>query len=137
MIKYLLALAFTLLTGVAHAQYGTSFIIPTAPANYGQDRVVVNGFECSSAVGTQKHFEIGALGQQSQYQQYGAGMYGGSSYAPAASGGAYARVVIPLDAPKERPNCNRLYEIELEKRELELEFYKKNMATPKDSEFKK
>jgi hypothetical protein len=137
MKKYLLTLAFLGVTGAAHAQYGTSFIIPTAPANYGQDRVVVNGFECSSAVGTQKHFEVGALGQQSQYQQFGAGVNGGSTYAPATSGGAYARIVIPLDAPKQRPNCNRLYEIELEKRELELEFFKKNMATPKDAEFKK
>ena len=37
--------------------------------------------------------------------------------------GVYARIVIPLDGPKERINCNDLYELRIEKeasRSLEI-----------------
>ena len=34
--------------------------------------------------------------------------------------GVYARIVIPLDGPKERINCNTLYELELRKKRLEV-----------------
>jgi hypothetical protein len=32
----------------------------------------------------------------------------------------YARIVIPLDGPEERINCNTLYKLELEKKQLEV-----------------
>ena len=35
--------------------------------------------------------------------------------------GIYARIIIPLDAPKERINCNTLYQLELQRRRLEVE----------------
>jgi len=34
--------------------------------------------------------------------------------------GLYARIVIPLNAPKERINCNTLYQLELRKKRLEV-----------------
>ncbi|HAW05069.1 MAG TPA: hypothetical protein DCW83_10300, partial [Saprospirales bacterium] len=34
--------------------------------------------------------------------------------------GVYARIVIPLDKPKERINCNSLYQLELRKKRLEV-----------------
>ena len=34
--------------------------------------------------------------------------------------GVYARITIPLDKPKERINCNSLYELELRKKRLEV-----------------
>jgi hypothetical protein len=132
------AIILALFSTSAMAQYGNGFVIPVSPSNYGQDRVVVNGFECSTAVGTQKHFEMGAVGQQSAVPNQGIqGTTPYTNYQPQSTGGIYARVIIPLDAPKHRPECNRLFELELAKRELELEMYKKNMAAPKDSEFKR
>ena len=35
--------------------------------------------------------------------------------------GVYARIVIPLDKPKARINCNDLYQIELTQRRLEVQ----------------
>jgi len=32
----------------------------------------------------------------------------------------YARITIPLDGPKERVNCNTLYQLELKKKRLEI-----------------
>ena len=34
--------------------------------------------------------------------------------------GLYARITIPLDKPKQRINCNTLYELELRKKRLEV-----------------
>jgi hypothetical protein len=34
--------------------------------------------------------------------------------------GVYARITIPLDKPKERINCNSLYQLELRKKRLEV-----------------
>jgi hypothetical protein len=34
--------------------------------------------------------------------------------------GVYARITIPLDKPKQRINCNSLYELELRKKRLEV-----------------
>src|SRR5210317_450549 len=34
--------------------------------------------------------------------------------------GVYARITIPLDGPKERINCNTLYQLELKKKRLEV-----------------
>jgi hypothetical protein len=34
--------------------------------------------------------------------------------------GVYARITIPIGAPKERLNCNILYQLELEKKRLEV-----------------
>jgi len=34
--------------------------------------------------------------------------------------GLYARIVMPLNAPKERINCNTLYKLELRKKRLEV-----------------
>ena len=34
--------------------------------------------------------------------------------------GLYARIVIPLDKPRERINCNSLYQLELRKKRLEV-----------------
>ena len=35
--------------------------------------------------------------------------------------GIYARIIIPLDGPEERINCNTLYQLELQRRRLEIE----------------
>lgn len=35
--------------------------------------------------------------------------------------GVFARIVIPLNGPKERINCNTLYQLELQQRRLEIQ----------------
>ena len=41
--------------------------------------------------------------------------------------GIYARIIIPLDAPKERINCNTLYQLELQRRRLEADHMDKHI----------
>ena len=51
----------------------------------------------------------------------------------------YARIVIPLDKPKERINCNTLYQLELQQRRLEIQKLQKELenlrALQNDTEF--
>ena len=39
----------------------------------------------------------------------------------------YARIIIPLDGPKERINCNTLYQLELQRRRLEVQKLKQEI----------
>ena len=44
----------------------------------------------------------------------------GISRNPSRDVGVYARIVIPLDKPWGRINCNTLYKLELQQRRLEI-----------------
>ena len=41
--------------------------------------------------------------------------------------GVYARIIIPLDGPNERINCNTLYQLELQRRRLEVQKLKQEI----------
>ena len=49
--------------------------------------------------------------------------------------GVYARLVIPLDAPTERINCNTLYQLELQHRRLEIEKLRQEIEMLKTMQF--
>ena len=49
--------------------------------------------------------------------------------------GVYARIIIPIGAPKERINCNTLYKLELEKKRLEVIKLQQEVANLKRLKF--
>jgi len=75
--------------------------------------------DCSNSIGGATNFELGVTGIVN------------NAVSPFESEdptnpqtkdlGLYARIVIPLDAPKERINCNTLYQLELQRRRLEVQ----------------
>jgi hypothetical protein len=105
--------------GVAMADSSSlNLQLPNAGSSYGTDKIRAGDFECSAAIGGATNFEIGATGIVN------------NAVSPFSSEnpdnptskdiGLYARIVIPLDAPRERVNCNMLYQLELERRRLEV-----------------
>jgi hypothetical protein len=92
--------------------------LPNAGSSYGTDKIRAGDMECSASIGGATNFEIGATGIVN------------NATSPFSSQdpnnpttkdiGLYARIVIPLDAPRERVNCNTLYQLELERRRLEV-----------------
>jgi hypothetical protein len=66
---------------------------------------------CSNAVGGGVNLEYGVTGVLS----------GLNTNSRGKDIGVYARIVIPLDKPKARINCNDLYRIELTQRRLEVQ----------------
>jgi hypothetical protein len=49
--------------------------------------------------------------------------------------GVYGKIVIPIGAPKERLNCNAMYQLELRKRTLEVERLEAELNNIKQLQF--
>jgi len=102
--------------------------MPNSPQSFQQDRVRAGDFECSAAIGSATNLEFGVVGILNQDDPYYGTYYGTDIGPPTRFGnqaftrdvGVYARINIPIGAPKERPNCNLLYKLELEKKRLEV-----------------
>jgi hypothetical protein len=106
--------------GVAMADNSSlNLQLPNAGSSYGTDKIRAGDMECSASIGGATNFEIGATGIVN------------NAVSPFSSQdpnnpttkdiGLYARIVIPLDAPRERVNCNTLYQLELQARRLEVQ----------------
>ena len=91
--------------------------LPSAGGSYGQDSIRAGDLDCKNSIGGSTNLEFGVTGIIDNYQSpFG----GGGSVSSSRDIGVYARIVIPLDGPKERINCNSLYELELRKKRLEV-----------------
>jgi len=91
--------------------------LPGAGTSYGQDSIRAGDLDCKNAIGGATHFEFGLTGI---IDNYDSPFSGGSSGPSSRDVGLFARIVIPLDGPKERINCNSLYELELRKKRIEV-----------------
>ena len=85
--------------------------LPNPPMNYQSDSFSTGSLRCSNAVGGGVNLEYGVTGVLSGLDTNSRGK----------DIGVYARIVIPLDKPKARINCNDLYRIELTQRRLEVQ----------------
>lgn len=120
-------------SGAAYGQSGSlNLAIPQSPQSFQSDRVRAGDVECSAAIGSSTNLEFGVVGimdQNDPWDQYRTG--NGSFVDPnrallpynddfMRNVGVYARITVPIGAPKERLNCNALYKLELEKKRLEV-----------------
>ena len=88
-----------------------SLALPNPPMNYQSDSFLTGSTRCSNAVGGGVNLEYGVTGVLSGLDTNSRGK----------DIGVYARIVIPLDKPKSRINCDDLYQIELAQRRLEIQ----------------
>ena len=107
-----IALTFCLLASSAFADSSSlSLALPSPPMNYQSDSFSTGNMRCSNAVGGGVNLEYGVTGVISGLDTNSRGK----------DIGVYARIVIPLDKPKARINCDDLYQIELTQRRLEIQ----------------
>ena len=107
-----LALAFCVLSSSVVADNSSlSLALPSPPMNYQSDSFSTGSTRCSNAVGGGVNLEYGVTGVLSGLDTNSRGK----------DIGVYARIVIPLDKPKSRINCDDLYQIELAQRRLEIQ----------------
>ncbi len=107
-----IALTFCLLASSALADSSSlSLALPSPPMNYQSDSFSTGNMRCSNAVGGGVNLEYGVTGVISGLDTNSRGK----------DIGVYARIVIPLDKPKARINCDDLYQIELTQRRLEIQ----------------
>lgn len=83
--------------------------LPNASQNFQADKFRAGELDCSNAIGSATNWEFGVTGLiQSDTTRTG-------------DIGVYSRITIPLGGrAKSRIDCNRLYELELQKKELEV-----------------
>jgi hypothetical protein len=77
------------------------------------------------AIGGSVNLEFGVVGVLNQNGPYmsSIGVYpeGYDDQALVKDVGVYAKIIVPLNAPKNRLDCNQLYKLELQRQRIELQ----------------
>jgi len=91
-----------------------SLSLPNSSLGYQSDKFRAGELDCSNAIGSATQLEFGVTG----LIQGGTSSTNGKKVGDI---GVYSRIIIPLGKrAKSRIDCNRLYELELQKKELEV-----------------
>ena len=116
---YFISLCLLLFTTTANVDSGSvSLALPSAPGNYQSDKFKAGDLDCSNAIGSATNLEFGVTGIIGRGYTDPLDGYVDSRVGDV---GIFARIVIPLgQKPKSRVDCNRLYELELRKKQLEV-----------------
>lgn len=110
----------------AYAQSSSvNLALPQSQQSFQSDRIRAGSLECSAAIGSSTNVEFGVVGLLNQNDPFYnlASQDPGFNYNPDTfmrDIGVYGKITIPLGAPKERLNCNTLYQLELRKKRLEV-----------------
>jgi len=94
--------------------------LPSVSSSYGTDSIKAGDLDCKNYIGGSTNFEIGLTGIVNNAVTPLIGTEDPNN-PQTKQLGVYARITIPLDAPNERINCNTLYQLELQRRRLEVE----------------
>lgn len=129
-LRYILLLA---LSSTAMANNSINLALPSANAGYGADSIKAGNLECSNSIGGGTNFEFGFTGIINN----AVSIFGTEDLINPQTKdiGLYARIIIPLDAPSERINCNTLYQLELQRRRLEVEKLRQELEMLKSLQF--
>tara|TARA_R110000822_G_C15267702_1_gene488886 strand:- start:552 stop:956 length:405 start_codon:yes stop_codon:yes gene_type:complete len=113
-------LVFLMIGTVVNAESSSlNLALPSTPGNYQSDKFRAGELDCSNAIGSATNLEFGvtgiiANGDYTATNEYINGPKTGDV-------GVYARITIPLGkVARSRIDCNRLYELELQKKQLEV-----------------
>ena len=114
----LIVIAFACSPVIANSSLNLS--LPGAGGSLGSDSFKAGDLDCKNSIGGATNFEIGFTGI---VKNAIAPFFGKEDLNNPQSKdiGLYARITIPLDAPAERINCNILYQLELQRRRLEVQ----------------
>jgi len=115
-MKKLLLVTLLMCTPVL-ANNSLSLQLPSSNSSYQSDKFKTGDLDCSNAIGGTINLEFGMTGIINNATS----LWNSSDGLPKSKDlGFFARIVMPLNAPKERINCNTLYLLELSKKRLEI-----------------
>lgn len=137
MIKYSAAFIIFILSSssLVWAQNSSlNLAIPTPGQSYQSDRFRAGELDCSNAIGGGTTVEFGVTGIINQSDSPLSADYGNSK---GKDVGVYGRIIIPLDGPAERINCNTLYQLELTKKRMEIEKLQQEINNLRKLQFEK
>lgn len=114
-----LVLLFVVVGSAAYADSSSlNLQLPGIGNNYQSDKFRAGELDCSNAIGSATNLEFGVTGiiDKEYYDPQQQFMMSGQTDV-----GVFARITIPLGKrTKSRIDCNRLYELELRKKQLEV-----------------
>jgi len=120
-MKKLILVLLLSVPSISYAQSsGVGISLPGMSGTYGQDSIRAGDLDCKNSIGGATNLEFGVTGVIDNYQSPFGGNNSDHFGNTEKDIGVYARITIPLDKPKERINCNSLYQLELRKKRLEV-----------------
>jgi len=128
MLKYIMILPLMLISLKSYGESNSlNLSMPSTSQSYASDSIRAGQLDCRMAIGSSTNVEFGVMGVINQDNQ-SARYVGNAPENDISSGngfvrdiGVYAKITIPIGAPKERLNCNTLYQLELTKKRLEVQ----------------
>lgn len=124
-MKWLRYVVLLLCTQAIAESNSMTFSLPSAGYSSGTDSIRAGDLDCKNSIGGTTNFELGMTGIINNAVTP---IIGKSGDKPQTKDiGLYARIIIPLDGPKERINCNTLYQLELQRRRLEVQKLKQEI----------
>jgi len=130
----ILALLFIVISVSAHADSSSlNLQLPSTGGNYQSDKFRAGELDCSNAIGSATNLEFGVTGiiDKEYYDPQRDFTIGQQTDV-----GVFARITIPLGKrTKSRIDCNRLYELELRKKQLEVMKLEKELQQLRELKF--
>jgi hypothetical protein len=136
-MKFFYALGFACIASASFADSTSlNLAMPGTGGNYQSDKFRAGELDCSNAIGSATNLEFGVTGIiQSDRDTFGQ-MNDYFNQNSKGDVGVYARITIPLGKRnKSRINCNRLYELELRKKQLELQKLEAELKVLRELQF--
>lgn len=129
-----LPLMLTVICGTAFAESTSlNLALPSIPGNYQSDKFRTGDLDCSNAIGSATNLEFGVTGLIDKGEYDPVYDYNTDTETDV---GVYARITIPLGKRvKSRIDCNRLYELELRKKQLEVRKLEKELQQLRELQF--
>jgi hypothetical protein len=106
--------------------------LPGSMGSFQSDSFRADGIDCSMAIGSSTNVEFGVVGVINNNNP------GVISTSPNMQGrdiGVYGRITIPIGAPKNRLDCNELYQLELRKKRIEVQRLERELQNLKNLRF--
>lgn len=128
-MKYIIV-ALLMFCYSTHAAESLNLSIPVSPGNYQSDKFRAGDLDCSNAIGSGTNVEFGVVGVINNPS--GVSTDNSSSVKDV---GVYGRITIPIGGPKERINCNTLYQLELQKKRMEIQKLQQELNNLKQLQF--
>lgn len=99
--------------------------IPTSPSSYASDQFRAGDMDCRQAIGSSTNLEFGVVGVLNQTDPFGSTTVIDTNQQTSSGDflkdiGVYAKITIPIGAPKQRIDCNSFFKLEMERRRLEV-----------------
>ena len=135
-MKYIIGIVLLTFCNLSNSQSGSlNLALPSTPGSYQSDRFRSGEMDCSMAIGSGTNVEFGVMGIINNNPNQS--VISNMTPSNGRDVGVYGRITIPIGAPKGRVDCNLLYQMELNKKRMEIEKLELELRNLRNMKFEK